>query len=388
MNFINKISTTIYTLSILGSISPGFASSTAPENKDLGSRVGLTRIDEDYFGNTVGNSDQEDSDIDLIDRETDLPNFGVESVLAAELSILSFHTYLQATNGETPDITKETYRYKSSLLGSRYIAETHFAITDSKWREWEFKTFEGENGIFCIKQILRFLDGKTVAGMVGHNKKDKIIVVSYRGTQEGNEWPGQNFNVFSQDTKYIWDDYESKDKNDNEPFSGKVHAGYANMFKSTKKEVKESILIFLKSLSLEERTGYKILFTGHSLGGANASLAAAYFSTLPELADLSKSLIVFGAPRVGGKEFCDWLNTKGRFQTVKLYKLANDPVPNFSPETLGYVDIVSVPDILPAPGGLVCHDVREYLKQMGITTPFYSKSSDSPPFYPTNPNTN
>ena len=74
---------------------------------------------------------------------------------------------------------------------------------------------------------------------------------------------------------------------------GDVHTGFYNLFNERKLEILE----LLRKHSEKEI----ITFTGHSLGGALATVSALYFSiSLPQRVI---KCITFGAPRVGDKRF-------------------------------------------------------------------------------------
>jgi predicted lipase len=94
----------------------------------------------------------------------------------------------------------------------------------------------------------------------------------------------------------------------------KVHKGFYAQFTS----IKEWILNDLKRIKPK-----KIIFTGHSMGSAIATIAAAIFAldkTLPEI-----TCIGFGSPRTGDKNFKALYNThvKNSYRITNTY----DPVP-------------------------------------------------------------
>ena len=75
----------------------------------------------------------------------------------------------------------------------------------------------------------------------------------------------------------------------------KVHRGFYNSFKSIELELTNYIFSARPS---------KIIFTGHSLGGALALLSSYFLSkTLFHTNKFIKSVITFGAPKVGNKYF-------------------------------------------------------------------------------------
>lgn len=97
--------------------------------------------------------------------------------------------------------------------------------------------------------------------------------------------------------------------------SGKVHAGFANAFHSVWDQVR----------SWAENSGAgNVWVTGHSLGAALATLAAA------KLKDAN--LITFGSPRVGDADFADSFADR----SVERYVDCCDLVTELPPPELGY----------------------------------------------------
>ena len=88
-----------------------------------------------------------------------------------------------------------------------------------------------------------------------------------------------------------------------------IHSGFWEAFNSVKASIKKS---------LEEVEGYQLFFTGHSLGGALATIAVRYLSS-----DSSGACYTFGAPPVSTKELENNLKTP-------IYRIVNnmDVVPH------------------------------------------------------------
>lgn len=82
-----------------------------------------------------------------------------------------------------------------------------------------------------------------------------------------------------------------------EEVKGKIHKGFYNLLMKNKTLSSISKLIFNYPAST------KIIFTGHSLGGALASLMASYCQNKFGIDKIS--LCTFGSPRVGNSEFCE-----------------------------------------------------------------------------------
>jgi len=80
-----------------------------------------------------------------------------------------------------------------------------------------------------------------------------------------------------------------------------------------------------------------ILFTGHSLGGAITTIAAFNFLKIRKnYTNIKKvSLITVGAPRVGNKNFANFLNQGNLYYNLRII-YGKDPVPALPPVCLGY----------------------------------------------------
>jgi hypothetical protein len=86
-----------------------------------------------------------------------------------------------------------------------------------------------------------------------------------------------------------------------EEISGKVHQGFYNLLMKNKTLNKISKII-------ENYPGStKVIFTGHSLGGALASLMTSYCQN--KFGKDRVSLFTFGSPRVGDQTFCDTISS-------------------------------------------------------------------------------
>ena len=84
-----------------------------------------------------------------------------------------------------------------------------------------------------------------------------------------------------------------------------IHSGFWKAFNAVKIPIKNS---------LEQVKDHQLFFTGHSLGGALATIALRYFAPFN---DSSGACYTFGAPPVGTKAFGDKLKTP-------LYRISNN----------------------------------------------------------------
>jgi len=94
-----------------------------------------------------------------------------------------------------------------------------------------------------------------------------------------------------------------------------VHAGFQRAFAGLREQLSESVVKLLSG-----RRGLRLWFTGHSLGGALAKLAALHF------ASPWTSVYTFGEPRVGNAAFRDLYESQLGARTFRVVH-ADDVVP-------------------------------------------------------------
>jgi len=99
--------------------------------------------------------------------------------------------------------------------------------------------------------------------------------------------------------------------------TGFVHRG----FKDALDEVWEDVLKWIKEQKKED-----VFFTGHSLGGALATLAASRWNSI------TTHLYTYGSPRVGGRKFIKSFITSNRYR----FRNNNDIVTRVPFEIFGY----------------------------------------------------
>lgn len=109
---------------------------------------------------------------------------------------------------------------------------------------------------------------------------------------------------------------------------GEVHCGFNARYDLVKSRLTEII-------RLNSHRFNKIIFTGHSLGGAVAALAAFRHAYSNPRSDIN--LITFGAPRIGNLAFGKYFNLYVRSHTRIVFEA--DPVVYLPPRFLGYEHI-------------------------------------------------
>ncbi|RKO86071.1 Alpha/Beta hydrolase protein, partial [Blyttiomyces helicus] len=157
---------------------------------------------------------------------------------------------------------------------------------------------------------------------VGADDARGSVIVSFRGTIKTlSDWLHDFNAVFKVTPSYL-------------P-TGKVSRGFS--------EVYDTVQAFLQQAlpaAVAANPGYSVSFTGHSLGGASATLAAAdafeYLNGTVSTSDIF--LITVGCPRVGDANFASYMDQAG---LGGIWRSANlgDTVPKVPPMGLGYVHV-------------------------------------------------
>ncbi|KAJ4324305.1 hypothetical protein N0V94_001363 [Neodidymelliopsis sp. IMI 364377] len=150
-----------------------------------------------------------------------------------------------------------------------------------------------------------------VTGFVATDSTNKLIVLSFRGSRSVRNWlTNLNFPVI--------------------PTTICTTCGSSVGFWSSWLEAQTNVLAAIKKAQAQY-PGYKVVATGHSLGGALASLAAAVLRSQGTTVDL----YTYGAPKVGLEGLAQYLSATSKGQTYRVTHKA-DPVPKLPPALLGY----------------------------------------------------
>ncbi|KAJ2488050.1 hypothetical protein EV174_000156 [Coemansia sp. RSA 2320] len=126
-------------------------------------------------------------------------------------------------------------------------------------------------------------------GYVAHKDDTKEIIVSWRGSTVFMDWVA-DFTFMSTSWPAQID-------------GAKVHLGFLSAYNAAAGKVKDVVAGLVQTYP-----DYRIVLTGHSLGGAQAVLAAVDIATTrPEWISRIE-LYTFGQPRVGNSAFSNWLS--------------------------------------------------------------------------------
>ncbi|TVY45929.1 Mono- and diacylglycerol lipase [Lachnellula occidentalis] len=107
-----------------------------------------------------------------------------------------------------------------------------------------------------------------------------------------------------------------------------VHSGFATGWSE-----RRSIVLAAVSTALLAYPSYSIVVTGHSIGAAVGTLAAAELRSLNHSVDT----YTYGSPRVGNEAFADFVTSQTPAQGSNFRMThVNDPVPQLPPTWIGY----------------------------------------------------
>ncbi|RYN16370.1 hypothetical protein AA0112_g12532 [Alternaria arborescens] len=150
-----------------------------------------------------------------------------------------------------------------------------------------------------------------VTGFVATDTTNQLIVISFRGSRSVRNWiTNVQFPVIP---TAICATCSSS-------------LGFWNSWLEAQKPVLSALYTARK-----QYPSYKIVATGHSLGGALASLAAGYLRSTGVTVDL----YTYGAPKIGLAGVSNYITATGKGETYRVTH-KNDPVPKLPPALLGY----------------------------------------------------
>ncbi|KAJ3101033.1 hypothetical protein HK100_004610 [Physocladia obscura] len=160
------------------------------------------------------------------------------------------------------------------------------------------------------------------SGYTAANLNSKKLIVAFRGTS--------SFDTWISDLLIAKPDYDLPAA----PPGTKVHYGFLSLWQAVRDEVIQNVENLLGKHGTKN---INILFTGHSLGGALATIAAAdIFQHLQDRIDSSQiTLITFGQPRVGNPQFASWVNSLNFTHTFRVTN-QDDWTPHLPPLFSGF----------------------------------------------------
>lgn len=166
---------------------------------------------------------------------------------------------------------------------------------------------------------------------------DKYIIVAFRGTDRvANKIP-----VIGK-TIYDWGEWIQTDAyaiKVSPPASfgfsrGKVHSGFNNSVLFNKPGEKSFLDSLVSVLNRRGVAGKKLWITGHSLGSAQATLAATYMKKAKGINPFC--LYLYAAPHVGDADFTSQINALFPNTTLQRFDFIDDPITLLPGYFLGY----------------------------------------------------
>ena len=181
------------------------------------------------------------------------------------------------------------------------------SLSELVYEDFEKKENLKKNIEFLRMKLEKIYDKEDTQAILVSNKD--FLVLAFRGTETNS-------------IKDIKTDLKAKliHHKTNSQTKGKVHAGFSKAFEQIAADIQKNLA--------EKKYQEKSLFiTGHSLGGALATVA---MKRLSHRAGIS-ACYTFGSPRVANKNWIVGIKTP-------IYRLVNaaDPVPMLPPSSFGY----------------------------------------------------
>ena len=182
-----------------------------------------------------------------------------------------------------------------------------FAYSENEDRIYDCKDPDHSCKFTNIKTIFDDDVGKNIKVLFSYVKKLRAYIITFRGSKTADNWKSN-----AEITQINSDFGASHELN-----SHYIHTGFSNNFLRVAKKIDEVVKNFLNETK-DAFLNKMIIFNGHSLGGALATICAGYL--IPKIKQWGKDggikekpesfhLITFGSPRVGDKKFAQYINT-------------------------------------------------------------------------------
>lgn len=202
-------------------------------------------------------------------------------------------------------LSKRSYRPPGAVQDAAFIREVHGERYANSLTIGDVRYFEARHKEFGLE------DTDAYAWVSSDEHGVKTAYVVFRGTEN---WRDMMLNL---DIRRVCIGIDGESE---------VHSGFLRQFSAVESEIFE----YLK----EKENDYdRIVFTGHSLGGALATIASCVYIIKRTKSEQSEQRPVycftFGAPRVGNTEFVNTFENlihKGRVKHWRVYDY-EDPVP-------------------------------------------------------------
>ncbi|WP_192484548.1 MULTISPECIES: lipase family protein [Cysteiniphilum] len=191
----------------------------------------------------------------------------------------------------------------------------HHVLTDIYGYEVKYFGYSNPHFYYDAQKHEEKRDGMLVINHSAQSQQAEIIV-AFHGTQYGAD--------IIQDTKFFMDDIKLEEFQD-----AKTHRGFKQHYDNSKEELWTKLQIAMTGL-LQQGKKIKVIFTGHSLGAATATLAFAdKVNAIKHMSAASDNiaviLITFNSPRVFDQQTAEKINTQYGQDIIRLWRY-KDPV--------------------------------------------------------------
>ncbi|KAL7752760.1 hypothetical protein RI367_001762 [Sorochytrium milnesiophthora] len=210
----------------------------------------------------------------------------------------------------------------TSHLSALMYAGIAYCNNATSLLSWTCPPLCGDALVNGTRYLASLLSTKTqMSGFVAVNDAQQQIVVVFRGTLTLVNWLN--------DLTFFKYEYAGGRPAGFHNQSVKVHRGFWSSYDSIRANMLSSL-----TQALRANPTYTVMFTGHSLGAAVATLAAVDVMVKVNLPARQVKLITLGSPRVGSSAFVDMFSSLNI--TVDRIVEENDLVPHVPPRKFGF----------------------------------------------------
>jgi hypothetical protein len=237
----------------------------------------------------------------------------IQFVALTALSVLTL-----VGNASSKQVLTTSYNESLSFQNVFYAASS-YCLAYLKLQQWTCNACRVNPG-FQLRVLLQGVND--TYGMVGHNPLDEQIVVAFKGTNPKNlaNW------ITDLSTGLVPYTHIAS-----APANALVHDGFYGSYNSMR-----AAMIANVNALLALHPTYSILFTGHSMGGASAVLAALDITDLLAAAGAQNDVVLYtyGQPRLGNPTFAAFASTLLAQRTLGTWRSVHwrDPVPHLPPQ--------------------------------------------------------
>ncbi|CAJ0871116.1 8252_t:CDS:2 [Entrophospora sp. SA101] len=236
-------------------------------------------------------------------------------ILMVLICLLVLSSVIQSTNARPVSKIKSisNEQIKTFTTFANYASAAYCRVEDIV--KWDCPTCKTVPETVVIKVITAPKTDTQV--FIAKDSTSKQLIVSYRGTVR------TSFRNILTDGSLVLRPYPPAP-------NAKVHTGFFKAFLESRKDVIEEVTNFM-----ETNPDFKVVLTGHSLGGAIATLTALDLVQNNKKLVSEENLFIFtyGLPRIGNQEFANFVDSQ-----LKLNRIVNfeDAVPRLPPKFLDY----------------------------------------------------